>query len=581
MDKLINASERLAAALTTEATEFSQSLFRALTQPTEADGPYTAATAILSNIGHLLAYAEGNQRHIQFDMLDRWRVEHIDSFEWRLRLLTLLSDLPRDGTQYEDQHYAWVSMLRSTVGNHDPALIAEEQQLYSAVRGVRQGLSTDRSALLSRLGVSADGRNPETRFFRLMSRTGTSGLRTKLAAAWDRVSDRRATELVGILDEIVRLRWSAASRRGFGSPLVETFRRSTLTPNEARTFISGYVAEAVAGHRRLEAAVVKAVGHVDSPMDHYAYYVNQLTGTETLPLVPLDACLSLITAVIESVFRLSVEVSNSRSDDRIRLILKDDGRTLGHISIDLLPFVSSETNPVDVLETEGTGAQAPTLPIGRALCRYQVGADGSRLVNFESSHNLFHEMGHALTQVLVRNREPRLSGYEYLPVERLEDLSTWFEKWVYHPEFDARMPAGSSLAICRRIKLLESRAAHLQRAVTAAIDFDVHDRRVGLSESFRALDKEFDIAQYVQIGDIAGHLTHPMFRAYPGGAGLTYLWGAAFGADQFRKFEDASLSEVVSLDYSDHFQSCFDSRRPSELPDVLAVRQFYERALTV
>jgi oligopeptidase A len=579
MDKPSNASERLAAALTAEATELSHSLFKALTQRTGTESPYVAATTILSNIGHLLAYAEGNQRHIQFDTLDLWRSEHIDSFEWRLRLLPLLSDLPCSDAEY-GQHHTWVSMLRSTVGDHDPAFIEAERQLYSAVRGVRQGLAADRSALLRRLRVSSDSsKNPEARFFRLMSHTASSGVRAKLAAAWDRVLDGRSIELVTIVDEIVKLRWRAARRRGYDSPLAETFQRSTITPGEARTFVTEYLAEAIVIHRRLEAAVTKEIGPIDNPMDHYAYYINRLiSGAEPLPLVPLDACLSLMTAVIESVFKLRVEVSSSSANDRISLILKNGNQVLGLISIDLLPSAASDANHVSARDEAG-GAPAATLLIGRALCRYHQEEDGSKLVNFEGAHNLFHEMGHALTHVLMRSRQPALSGYQYLPVERLEDLSTWFEKWVYHPELDDRMPSSSSLATCRKIKLLEAVSAHLQRAVTAAIDFDVHYRGVEVTESFRELDKELEVARYVHLSDIVGHLTHPMFRAHPGGAGLTYLWGSAYGAEQFQIFGRTPLSEIGSIDWSERFSSCFDSGSISRRPYIPAVRQFYGSAL--
>jgi oligopeptidase A len=157
----------------------------------------------------------------------------------------------------------------------------------------------------------------------------------------------------------------------------------------------------------------------------------------------------------------------------------------------------------------------------------------------------------------------------------------WFEKWVYHPEFANSLSLSSrdigGLALAQRIKMLEYRRTHVDRAVTAALDFDVHRRGgSGLKHSFEVLDDRFGISRYCSLGDFPAYFIWPMLQANPG-ANFAYLWGAGDSAEKFaplmgKTFENMPLpAEVRAM-----FSSCFDFNEPSVKPDTRAIFSFYE-----
>jgi oligopeptidase A len=173
---------------------------------------------------------------------------------------------------------------------------------------------------------------------------------------------------------------------------------------------------------------------------------------------------------------------------------------------------------------------------------------------------------------------------DYLPVERLEDLSSWFEKWVFHPDLATHLFLSSQdkegLAQCQHVKMLEFHRTNLERAVAAALDFDIHMRSEGgLRDSFEELKEQFAISDHCFLGDLLGHFTKPMVRANPG-ASFVYLWGASYGAQNFAPFSNLRLGDIQpSKQFDGRFSSCFDPEEPSTEPSMQAVFDFYSMVL--
>ena len=393
-------------------------------------------------------------------------------------------------------------------------------------------------------------------------------------------------ELADLVDQMVDLRRIRARRHGYDTPLRETLARCTISEDEAESFLGAYLRQAVGGHERLTSGIRAATGCTDDPMNHFAYYLRGLTAGTELPLLPLQGCLDVASSVTETVFGCTLRPEDGGSRHVITLSARSGGRRVGTIQVDLLGIGDDKDGPrgTPAARPDASRADDPVLPVGHVLCRYQLGRGGERLVSFDSAHSILHEFGHAFTQVIIDPRRPGLSGLEYLPVERLEDLSLWFEKWVYHPELTARVApsadATRGLEMSQRVKMLEFLSTHLQRSVVAALDFDMHRRADGgIRDSFRRLDDEFGIAQYCDLGDHLWPFTWPMYRSNPG-AGLVYLWGSAYGAQHFAPFLGLGLADIPSAGaFTDVFGSCFDPNLTSERPDIGAVLRFYDSGL--
>ena len=308
-----------------------------------------------------------------------------------------------------------------------------------------------------------------------------------------------------------------------------------------------------------------------------------------LPTFSLDGCLDYLAAVTRDVFGIAfTPVPSSQPHERV-VVGAVDGRPVGVATFDLweTPHRGGRTMAVSAGLPGSTGPPAldpgpTTLPAARVLCRYKVDARGERVVSFESVHSILHEFGHVVNHWLLRRHTPSDVGLDYLPLERIEDLSTWFEKWAYHPRFAEHLalPPGdvAGLAVCARIKRLEFLSANLDRAVVAALDFDVHRRGSGgFADSFHRLDERFGLAGLCRLSTVAGYLLWPLCRAYPG-ANFAYLWGAAFGAQAIAPWLHAgrSAGAPTPIQAAAVLEPCLDPDAPSEEPDLDLLFRFYD-----
>jgi oligopeptidase A len=180
------------------------------------------------------------------------------------------------------------------------------------------------------------------------------------------------------------------------------------------------------------------------------------------------------------------------------------------------------------------------------LCPLRPGDDGH--VTFAAAQAIFHEFGHALTHVLLPRRMPSASGVKHLPLDRLECASTWWERWVYHPDFAAALvPAGDAheaLARSRQLRALETLSTTLQCAVAAAVDLEVHGRSAGGHRAaYERLSEEFSLGDHCAFGDLPGFFTHLTWQAAPG-AGFLYFWGAAGSAEVFRPYQSVRVADL-------------------------------------
>lgn len=530
--------------------------------------------ALLSaNAAHLLTYVEGNQRHLGPVTALRRRWERLLADPPAdAAALALLERTACERPAAERARRDLLALLRGRTGQQSEAAAVDPR--YAQAREVLDGIEDARAALLERIGLRVGGAVPAAVYYRAVS-TASPATRGKLVHAWEAQRARRTAPLLDRLDEVVRIRRARARDEGAASVLDQTLRRSSLDEDRSAAFVDAYLQRAVDATGRLAARIRAATGATDHPLDHFGAYARTVVGDVVLPAFPLDGCLDYLAAVARDVFGIVLTpLPSARADEHVVLGTRD-GQSVGVATFDVRGVGTAGPphgrDPAD---------PAPTLPTARVLCRHRLDTRGRRVVSFDGVHSILHEFGHVLNHWLLRRHTPSDTGLEYLPLERIENLSTWFEKWAYHPRFAAHLTLSAAdaagLAVCARVKRLEFLAANLDRAVVAALDLDVHRRSVGgVEDSFRRLDARFSLGGLCRLATVADYLLWPLCRAYPG-ANLAYVWGAAFGAQAVAPWSGPEPTDLDPAYVAAVLEPCLDPDAPSREPDLDPLFLFYD-----
>lgn len=551
-----------------------------------SEDAFVEICAIYNNVAYVFLYLESNEAHVNYERVLPWRDAFHHDTELDARLLDRLQALHCTHADTEEARTAYVTHLREKLATSDVTDDGLHEQLVAEAKTVLDASRRDAAALLARLGSKGKA-NPQATFYKLVAANGNAATRTKLSRAWRATRDRRLGELVPVVDRMVDARRRASREQGAESVLATTLTRCRIPEDVAWRFTEHYLVTSLARQERLDAEVLAATGAPGDDgqaMDHFGHYVRMLQADREVPMFPVEGCLSFARHVMGRLFGLEVTEGVQTSPHVLVLDVTLDGGPVGQINLDLWdtgprPRAANTTRGIRN-RTEWHDIQQR--PVAYVSCRFRRDDAGTSHITFQNTHSLFHEFGHAINHLLIRKRLPTQSGLEYLPLERLEDLSMWFEKWVYHPQFADHLGLSSSqmdgLRLCQDIKRLEYRRSHVDRAVTAALDFELHRRADGgIEEVFLGLDERYGVGAHCTLGDFPQYFTWPMFRANPG-ANFAYLWGAAASAQAFAPFLDVAVEdappppEVRAL-----FSSCFAFEEPSVEPDGDAVFAFYER----
>jgi len=532
-----------------------------------------AVLTLLSNVAHIFVYLSGNQRHLGRDDLGAQRVVWRDGAPLWREALRWLRSCDSSDDDIESARWEWIAQLDAQIAADDAGFVAEVAHQRGMLAARLDAVSTQRSALLERLGANDVDAGADALFFRLIGSTRDAGTRSKLAQAWERPVRMAGPELVALADELVQINQRAAAHRGHSSALDATFTACSISVDDAAAFVHAYLDNAVAGHRRLVQRMGDLFGAPGDPMAHWAHYLRARGQGRPLPRFALDRCLHVAAKVAERATGARVELE-SIDPDVIVFEVRDASGRRGRILVDIIGSSASSV---------ARAVPDPTLPVGRALARCRSDKGGPAVLGFEAAQSLFHEFGHALSHVLVGGVLAGPSGLSAVPAERLEELSEWFEKWVYTAAFDGVAESDASsdeaLDLCRTIKRLDFLSTHLHRAVVAAIDVAGHvDPASSLQECFDHLDATHDIAQHCELSELVGYLTSPMARGHPGLA-LVYPWGYAFGAGA-APHQDSSIDDARGvLRVGGTINRSVDHAAPFAPPDPRAVLRWQEEGL--
>jgi oligopeptidase A len=553
-----------------------------ISQDNLTQGDLIEITSMYNNIGYIFLYLEANDEHVNYERLLPWRDAFHKDPELDRRILALLLRLHCQEPEAEESRLAYINQLREKLQAPQASADAELESLLAMAKTVLADIQQDQVQLLERLGVSKPGANPLAVFYKLSGTVSSPDTRAKLARTWTGVRNAYQPALRDAVDRMVTARRRLSAARGYASVLQRTLERCSVDETDVEVFLRCYLLRALKGHAALEAEIREVLGPVERPMDHFAHYMHLVRGTVKPPLFDLDRCLEYVFTVANYVFDLTVVRAEADSSAHVIAVdVLSGGQEAGRINFDLWDMGGKTAGANHTIgirnRTDWTGVVQR--PVAYVSCRFQGGPGGG--ITFQNMHSLFHEFGHAINHLLIRKRISNRSGLEYLPLERLEHLSMWFEKWVYHPEFADHLGLTADehegLELSRRIKMLEYRRTYAERAVTAALDFEVHRHpEGGLVAAFARLDEEFGISHACELGDFLPYFTWPMFTANPG-ANFTYLFGAADSSETFTAFRSLSLDEIARRPrLREVFTPCFDFDRPTRIPDIAATFAFYD-----
>lgn len=545
---------------------------------------FVEIAAIYNNVAYVFLYLESNEMHIDYRSVLPWRDAFYKNTALDRRILDAIAQLRCADADAEESRRAYVAYLEDKLRRPDAAAEEAIDALQSEAKNTLTDTERQQRELLARLGVStAAGRSAAT-FYKVVSKTVSVATRTRLNQAWRRLRDQNVPALVELVDRMVEIRRLSATEHGYDSVLAHTLTRCCVGEETIAVYLDRYLTCALRSDAGLRAEINETLGTSGDAMDHFGYYVRTLLGGGHVPTFELEECLAFISYAAKHTFGLTLTRKPATSAHVITVDAEVDGQYVGQIKFDLWDNASRprKANTTKGMRNRTNWANLVQQPVAYVSCRFRrADHDDTCRINFQNAHSLFHEFGHAVNHLLIRKRLPNQSGLEYLPLERLENLSMWFEKWVYHPQLAEHLSLNNEeaegLARAQRVKMLEYRRTHVERAVTAALDFDVHRRPDGgLRESFASLDERFEISRYCSLGDFPVYFTWPMFQANPG-ANFVYLWGAADSADKFAPFRDRRIEDSPApAEVRTLFSACFEFDLPSDEPQVDSVFQFYD-----
>lgn len=549
-------------------------------EPALTDETLVEIMAIYNNVAYVYLYLEAIDDEENYRRLLPRRAAFHEDDELDARILAMLEGLRCADAEVEKARLEYVDQLRRSAA-YDPAADRRIEELLNDAKVVLDRVRDDQTRLLERIGARETG-NPQAVYYKLISGTSAAATRGKLARAWRAQRDRHTDELVGIIDSMTGVRRADCAATGYASVLARSMARSRVTEAQVEAFIDRHLVHAITGHEELMAEIRAVTGVTDDPADHFGHAVRAVLGGRPTPLFGLEECLEFVLRVAHEVFGVTLRRVPDPHPDIVSVEVHDDAKILGHIKFDLWGkggrYSANHTNGIRN-RTDWNGLVQR--PVAYVACRFQAGRDGTNRITFQNVHSLFHEFGHAMNHVLVRGNLSFQSGLEYLPPERLECLSMWFEKWVYHPEFEHAVADGDGEALdrCRRIKMIEYRRTYLERGVSAALDFEVNRSGAGgLRAAWDRLDERLVLGRHLAFDEFPAYFTWPMYMAKPG-ANFSYLWGSADSCAKFAPFASLSLTEVGARpELREMFGPCLEFDAASPVPDTEAVFSFFDRA---
>lgn len=521
------------------------------------DDQVAELVVLRNNATYLFLYLDANDEFVDASGLAGWRTALLGDPVRNGRLAAVLAAVRCADPGLDRSRRRYVELLTAPAAG-DPS---------TAIRSALATADESGARLLARLGIRLPPGVPaEVEFHRLSAATPQPASREKLVRAW-RQQRQRATPAVAVaVDAILDARRRQARAEGYGSVAERTFTRCGIDVPTAAGFVDDYLAAALDDARYLDAEVTALVGPTERPASHLPYVLRRLAATGPVANFDLEAVLDLATGLGARLFGAVVERRPGAGGQQ-RMLVERDGAPVGEIRLDLWDLSSG---PVGGAAAEPERSASFGRPVAHIASRCSA-AGGRRELSFHSAGTLLHEFGHAMNHLLLRRRTPSQGGLDYLPLERLDTMSMWFEQWTFHPEF-ARCATGTDgLAPARRLRTLQHRRTAVERGLLAALDLELHRRSDGgVAATCAELADRYGIADRTDLADLLPYFTWPMQRLNPG-AEVSTLWGWASAAELFRPYRDQAVGELTA---GAEFAASLDPDLPSPRSPAAAALEF-------
>lgn len=537
-------------------------------------------TVIYNNSSYIYLYLEANDDMVSRKYLDPYHSRLYDNDELKLRMLDRINQLICTDQELERSRLAYIAQLTEQLTHRDKSTEIAIKELKNQAEETMGRLYDDQWAFLEKIGYKKNGASPTSLFYKISGQIKSSETRRKLVYHWREIEAPHLPRVAKTIDGMVQVRRQVAKAEGYVSPITRTLTKCQVDIEFVDNFLDQYLNAALQGHAALIQRVGKIITVDDALIDHFAYFMRQESAGSIIPLFNLDTCLSHIFSVSHEIFGLEFERSDQGNKQVIVTEVFRQGRKVGRINFDLWNAGGTAVSANNTLGIRNRAhwKDIVQLPEAYVCCRFQLRNDGSRAITFQNVHSLYHEFGHAINHLLVRERVPNRSGLEYLPMERIECLSMWFEKWCYHRSFSQFLPESDrdGLLVCQKIKRLEYQRTYVERAVTALLDFHVHHSpHETLHACYQRLDRQYGFDGLVRFTDFPDYFTWPMFMANPG-ANFSYLWGSAFSCQAFLPAMRLPLESLRDAGLADALESCFEFQQESIVPDLNSLFVFYD-----
>jgi oligopeptidase A len=511
-----------------------------------------------NNATYLFLYLDANDELVDASALAGPRAALLDDPVRNSRLASALAAVRCADPDLERSRRRYVELLTAPAAGEPP----------TAIRSALAAADELGARLLARLGVArSPGVPAEAEFQRLCAATAQPASREKLVRAWRQQQQRSTPAVAAAVDAMVDARRRQARADGFGSVAERTFTRCGIDVPTAANVVEDYLAVALDDARDLDAEVTALVGPTERPADHLPYVLRLLAAAGSVATFDAEAVLDLATEVAARTFGTGVE-RLAGSGGQQRMLVELDGAPVGEIRLDLWDLSGG---PAAGGGAEPERPESFGRPVAHIASRYSA-AGGRSELSFHSAGTLLHEFGHAMNHLLLRRRIPSQGGLDYLPLERLDTMSMWFEQWAFHPGFVRCATGPDGLAHARRLRTLQHRRTAVERGLLAALDLELHHRPDGgVAEAYAELADRYGVADRTDLADLLPYFTWPMQQLNPG-AEVSTLWGWASAAERFRPYRDRAVGELG--DARAEFAASLDPDLPSPRPPAAAALEF-------
>lgn len=532
---------------------------------------------IFNNISYVFLYLEANENKSARIRLKEEYSYFYSNIKLDMKILNRLLCFNTKNNDIDISKKNYIDQITYKIRDKNSDFEKKCDAIKKEIENEYMSESKDKISLLQSLNITSDMNTLNSIFYTLLSRLEKKSVRKKLYTKWKGVELKHADFIEGKINEMFKLRLDNAIGEGFNNTLEKTLKSSNLSESEINSFLYEYLKESSSHFNILIEELKESLNDEVLIERDFPAYMKKIKDDSLIPNFQIDECLRHLFRISKVFFDLEFSPIKKANDKLVFCDVFINSEKIGRINFDLWSKNEVNANYTLGIRNKSNWLGEMHLPEAYICCKF-IKSGEKELISFQNVHSLYHEFGHAINHILLKGRIANQTGLEYLPLERVECLSMWFEKWCFHSSFVTSMSCeDSSIEKCQEMKKIEYQRSFLEKSVLACLDFICHKGNVKtLKDAYNYLDKEFGISEQLPLSNVLPYFTWPMFMAYPG-AHFSYLWGTAFSTELHNHYINSTLDELSSSQLNnDCFESCFDYTKRSKPSAINNVFKFYD-----